>query len=184
MTGLFPGRSVAITSDALIKFSRPRPAAWRERPNSAHEPRASSNRADRSQPAVSQQAVATWREGPESRSAGSHQAHGIGPNSGGRVGPVAGSGSARTVAEGWQPGSRATESNPASSAAWRPRCVDRPERHSHSEMLSTLHRFRRPNRHQRNRTGVATWSPEPGSRAAVAIQIQGIGPLRKSSPCR
>jgi hypothetical protein len=97
------------------------------RPNSAQSSSASSNSADRFQPAKSQHTDATWRVFPGTREAGNHQLQGIGPYNGRRCDPAFDSGRSRTETASLQPGSRSTTSNPASSAAYRPRWVERTE---------------------------------------------------------
>ena len=124
-----------------FQSSRPREAENRERPNSAQPSNASSKSADRSQPAKSQQTDATWRDFPGSREAGSHQAQGIGPYNGRRSGPASGSGRSKTETASLQPGSRETDSNPASSAAWRPRRAERSEIRNPLAIVSRPQRF-------------------------------------------
>src|SRR5512135_1283588 len=176
-----PDRRAMETRPARRKHSRPRPVENRESPNSPHSERPISNSADRSHPAKSQQAIATWRAGPGSRSAGSNQAHGIGPYNGRWLEPVSPSDSfkiATSAAMILQPGLRATESNPARSARSRPRRTDLTETRNPEAMVSRVQRWSRPrrNRSRRNRTTRATWRPTPGSRQAVDTQRNGGSP--------
>ena len=120
-TGDRPGIRPTETGSARSNPSRPREAENRERPNSDQSSNASSKSADRLQPAKSQHTDATWSDLPGSREAGSHHAQGIGPYSGRRFVPAFDSGRSKTETASLQPGSREAKSNPASSAAWRPR---------------------------------------------------------------
>ncbi len=172
------------TNPARSNPSRPREAENRERPNSAQPSNASSNSADRSQPAKSQQTDATWRDLPGSREAGSHHAQGIGPYNGRRSGLAFDFGRSKTETASLQPGSREADSNPASSAAWRPRRTESSEIRNPLAIVSGPQRFSRRNRQQRNRKAIATRRPAPGSREADAIQAWGIGPLMNGSPDR
>src|SRR5262245_10912314 len=95
-TGGRPVRRTAETNPAPSRISRPREAENRERQNFAQSSKASSNSADRSQPAKSQHTAETWSDFPGSREAGSHQAQGIGPYNGQRFGPASGSGRSKT----------------------------------------------------------------------------------------
>jgi len=169
-TGDRPGVRLTETSLARSNSSKPREAENRERPKSAQPSNASSKPADRSQPASNQQTEATWRNFPGSREAGSHQLHGIGPYNGRRPGLDSGPGRSKTETASLQPGSRSMASNPASSAAWRPRRADRIETRKPLAIASRPHRFGLRNREQRNRQAIATWRPDPGSRQADAIQ--------------
>ena len=89
-----------------------------DRPNSAQPSNASSNSADRLQPANSQQTYATWRDLPGSRQAGSHQLQRIAPYNGRRADPASGSGRSKTETASSQLGSRSTASNGARSAEY------------------------------------------------------------------
>ncbi len=84
--------SDGTTNPARSSVSRRREAENREKPNSARSCNASSNSADRFQPAKSQQTAPTWRIFPGSREAGSHQLQEIGPYNGRRFGPATGFG--------------------------------------------------------------------------------------------
>src|SRR5262245_951639 len=181
-TGDRPGPRSAEINPALSKIARPRDIEYRERPNSAQSSNASSKSADRSQPAKSQQADATRRDPPGSREAGSHQAQGIGPYNGRRSGPASASGRSKTETASLQPGSRETESNPASSAARRLRLTESSEIRNPLAILSGPHRFSHRNRQHRNRYTIATRRPAPGRRQADAIQPKEIGPLMNGSP--
>ena len=112
------GRTVD-TNPAPSSICRPREVENRERPNSAQSSSASSNSADRIQPAKSQQTAPTWRDRRGSREAGSHQLQGFGPYNGRLFGPVSGSGRAKTETASLQPGSRSTAGNRVSSTSVR-----------------------------------------------------------------
>jgi len=161
---------LTATNLAPSSCSRPRDAENRDRLRSAQPPNASSKLADRSQPASNQQTAPTCRDFPGSREAGSHQLHGIGPYNGRCFRPDSGPGRSKMETASLQPGSRSTASNPASSAAWRPRRADRIDTRNPLAMAPKPHRFGRRKRQQRNQEAIATWRPDPGSRQADAIQ--------------
>jgi hypothetical protein len=187
-TGERPERLTTETRPPLSSVARPRPAENRDSPSSGHSPNASSKQADRSHPAWSQQAIPTRTAAPGSRRAGCSQDHGTGPRNGGR--PPSASPprplmptSAATIR---RPGRRATESNPARSAAPSPRRTESSEIRNPRAITSRVQRRSRPrrNRPRRNRSAHATCGPAPGSRQADATQANGIGPRRNASPGR
>jgi hypothetical protein len=136
-----PARRSTETNPAHSNLLRPQEAANRDRPNSAQPSSASSNSADRHQPAKSQQTAPTWREFPGSREAGSHQLQGIGPYNGRRFGPASGTGRSKIETASLQRGSREADSNPASSAAWRPRRAESSQIRNPCAIASRPQRF-------------------------------------------